>query len=109
MVVGIGLNPVAPGDGAKETPILLASRVIVARRLGQGRHFRQQAKRSGHRCRRPGTTQIHCLDTFSKEKKIVDEEMAKLRKLDPKLADELEEYRKNYKGGIAGSPVKVDE
>lgn len=35
-------------------------RVIAARRLGQGTDFRRQAQRSGHPCRRPDTTQIHC-------------------------------------------------
>lgn len=52
---------------------------------------------------------IQIADTFRKEKKVLDEEMAKLRKLDPKLANDLEEYRKNYKGGIIASPVKIDQ
>lgn len=52
---------------------------------------------------------IQITDTFSKEKNILDEEMAKLRKLDPKLADELEQYRKTYKGAIVASPVKIDQ
>jgi tetratricopeptide (TPR) repeat protein len=52
---------------------------------------------------------IQIADTFSDKKKVVDEELAKLRRLDPKLADELEEYRKNYSGGIrVAAPVKVD-
>ena len=52
---------------------------------------------------------VQIADMFSKEKNILDEELAKLRKLDPKLADELEEYRKNYHGAIRGSPVKIDQ
>ena len=52
---------------------------------------------------------IQIADTFGKEKKVLDEEMAKLRKLDPKLATELEECRKNYKGGLIASPVKIDQ
>jgi len=43
------------------------------------------------------------------EKKIVDRELAKLRQLDPRLADELEEYRKKYVGGLIGTPVKLDQ
>jgi tetratricopeptide (TPR) repeat protein len=53
---------------------------------------------------------IQLADVFSNKKKNVDEELAKLRRLDPKLADEMEEYRKNYSGGIRGGPpVKVDQ
>ena len=43
---------------------------------------------------------IQIANTFKDEKKNVDRELAKLRQLDPKLADELEEYRKEYRGGI---------
>jgi tetratricopeptide (TPR) repeat protein len=52
---------------------------------------------------------VQIADTFSKENKVLNEELAKLRKLDAKLAGELEEYRKNYKGGIIASPIKVDQ
>jgi predicted Zn-dependent protease len=52
---------------------------------------------------------VQIVDTFTKEKNILDAEVAKLRKLDPKLADELEEYRKTYKGGLIASPVKIDQ
>lgn len=52
---------------------------------------------------------IQIADTFTKEKKVLNEEMAKLRKLDPKLADELEEYRKNYHGAIITAPAKLDQ
>jgi tetratricopeptide (TPR) repeat protein len=46
---------------------------------------------------------VQIADTYSKENKALDKEMAKLRKLDPKLANELEEYRKNYQGGLIES------
>jgi hypothetical protein len=47
---------------------------------------------------------------FRDEKKTVDQELAKLRNLNSALADELEEYRKKYVGGIiAGPPIKVEQ
>lgn len=49
---------------------------------------------------------IQIADTFRKENKNVDAELVKLRKLDPKLADELEQYRKNYRGGLIAEPFK---
>jgi tetratricopeptide (TPR) repeat protein len=53
---------------------------------------------------------IQLADVFSDKKKNVDEELAKLRRLDPKLADVMEEYRKNYSGALRGGPpVKVDQ
>jgi tetratricopeptide (TPR) repeat protein len=53
---------------------------------------------------------IQLADVFSGKKKNVDEELAKLRRLDPKLADEMEEYRKTYSGALRGGPpVKVDQ
>jgi protein O-GlcNAc transferase len=52
---------------------------------------------------------VQLADTFEDKKKIADQEIAKLRRLDPKLADEMEEYRKNYSGGLRGTPVKVDQ
>lgn len=43
------------------------------------------------------------LADFSKDKnKNVDEELAKLRKMDAKLADEIAEYRKNFSGPLKG-------
>jgi hypothetical protein len=41
----------------------------------------------------------------------VDEELTKLRQLDAALAAEMEEYRKNYSGGIrvGPPPVKLDQ
>lgn len=52
---------------------------------------------------------IQIADTFKDKNKNVDEELAKLRKLDPKLAKEMEEYRKTYKGGIMGPSIKKDQ
>jgi cytochrome c-type biogenesis protein CcmH/NrfG len=43
------------------------------------------------------------------ENKTVDEELKKLRKLDPALAKEMEEYRKNYVGGLSGTPVNLNQ
>jgi cytochrome c-type biogenesis protein CcmH/NrfG len=42
---------------------------------------------------------VQLADTFKDKKKNADEEITKLRSLDPKLASEMEEYRKNYSGG----------
>jgi hypothetical protein len=39
----------------------------------------------------------------------VDQELAKLRRLNAALADELEEYRKNYTGAIRALPTTVDK
>jgi superkiller protein 3 len=52
---------------------------------------------------------IQLADTFASQNKVVDEELAKLRRLDPALADELDQYRKNYAGAIRGVPVKVNQ
>jgi len=52
---------------------------------------------------------VQISDTFTKEKTVLDEEIAKLRKLDPKLADEVEQYRKTYKGALVASPIKIDQ
>lgn len=43
------------------------------------------------------------------EKKSLERELAKLRKLDPKLAAEMDEYRKTYVSGIIASPANVDQ
>lgn len=44
------------------------------------------------------------------ETKIIDRELAKLRRLDPKLAAEMDEYRKTYVSGLVADPsVKVDQ
>ena len=52
---------------------------------------------------------IQGVDFVKDETKIVDQELAKLRSLDPKLAEELDAYRKNYVKGIRGTPVKTDQ
>lgn len=52
---------------------------------------------------------VEIMDTFGKDKSLMDREIAKLRQLDPKLADEMESYRKNYHGGLIASPVKIDQ
>jgi tetratricopeptide (TPR) repeat protein len=52
---------------------------------------------------------VQMADTFKAKNKELDEELAKLRKMDPKLADEIVEYRKTYSGGFkvaAPSPTK---
>lgn len=43
---------------------------------------------------------VQIADTSGRKNKNVDEELVKLRRMDAKLAKELEEYRKNYSGGI---------
>lgn len=43
------------------------------------------------------------------ETKTLERELAKLRKLDPKLAAEMDEYRKTYVSGLIGSPINVDQ
>ena len=53
---------------------------------------------------------IQLADTFKDQKKLADDELAKMRQLNAKLADELEEYRKNYAGGIpGGQPVNLNK
>ena len=53
---------------------------------------------------------IQGVDFAKDEKKTVDEELAKLRKLDSALAAELDEYRKKYVGGLIAAPsVKLDQ
>jgi tetratricopeptide (TPR) repeat protein len=49
---------------------------------------------------------VQIADTYSAKKKNVDEEIVKLRQMNPKLADEMVEYRNNYSGGlkVAGPP-----
>lgn len=45
---------------------------------------------------------VEIADTFEKQKPVAEREIAKLRKLDPALADEAENYLRSYKGGIEG-------
>jgi tetratricopeptide (TPR) repeat protein len=49
---------------------------------------------------------IQIADTFKNENENVDVELAKLRTLDSKLAGEMEAYRKTYRGGIIGAPLR---
>lgn len=48
---------------------------------------------------------VQIADTFKSKNKELDEELAKLRTMDSKLADEIVEYRKSYKGGLSGVPA----
>jgi tetratricopeptide (TPR) repeat protein len=53
---------------------------------------------------------IQGVDGGKDEKKTIDEELAKLRKLDSALAAELDEYRKKYVSGLIAAPsVKLDQ
>jgi hypothetical protein len=53
---------------------------------------------------------IQGVDGSKDEKKTIDEELAKLRKLDSALAAELDEYRKKYVSGLRADPsVKLDQ
>src|SRR4030095_2299574 len=53
---------------------------------------------------------IHDMDDMGKDKKKVDQELAKLRQLDPKLAAEMDQYRKTYDGGgLIGTPINVKQ
>ena len=49
---------------------------------------------------------IQLASTFAAQNKNVDAELAKLRGMDAKLADELVKYRKEYKSGIRATPVQ---
>jgi tetratricopeptide (TPR) repeat protein len=52
---------------------------------------------------------VQHMDTYGKDKKRLNRELAKLRQLDPALAKEMEEYSKTYEGGLIGAPVKPDQ
>jgi len=52
---------------------------------------------------------VQYMDVFGKDKKKLDQELAKLRQLDPALAKEMEEYRRTYEGGLIAAPVKPDQ
>jgi hypothetical protein len=45
----------------------------------------------------------------ARDEKKLNREVAKLRQLDPKLAKEMEEYRKNYEGGLIAYPSPNDQ
>lgn len=49
---------------------------------------------------------IQIASVFAKENPNVDTELAKLRELDPKLAAEMDQYRREYKSGLMAAPVK---
>jgi len=49
---------------------------------------------------------IQLADMDPAENKTLDLELAKLRKLDPKLAAEMDQYRKEFQGGFIAEPVK---
>lgn len=48
---------------------------------------------------------VQIADTYKGKNKNVDQELEKLRQMDPKLATELEEYRRTYSGGLRALPV----
>ena len=52
---------------------------------------------------------IQIADTYKDENKNVDEELAKLKKMDAKLAAEMEEYRKTYSGGLKISSAPMNQ
>lgn len=53
---------------------------------------------------------VQIASTFKDKNRDVDAELAKLKKLDAKLAQEIEEYRKTYSGGIkVASPIKSNQ
>lgn len=52
---------------------------------------------------------VQMADTFKAKNKETDEEIAKLRKMDSKLADEITQYRKTYSGGLKTGPPPIDQ
>jgi len=48
---------------------------------------------------------VQIVDMFTKETKKLEAELKKLKAMDPKLADEMVEYRKTYQGGFRVLPV----
>lgn len=52
---------------------------------------------------------VQMADTFKVKNKEADEEIVKLRRMDAKLADEITEYRKNYKGGLTTVRGTIDQ
>lgn len=52
---------------------------------------------------------VQLADTFKDKNKEADEEIAKLREMDPKLADEITAYRKSYSGGLKVGPGTLDQ
>jgi tetratricopeptide (TPR) repeat protein len=52
---------------------------------------------------------IELANSDDRENKNLDLELAKLRKLDPKLAAEMDQYRKQYQGGLIAEPLKPQQ
>jgi tetratricopeptide (TPR) repeat protein len=52
---------------------------------------------------------IQMADTYKANNKNVDEELVKLKQMDAKLAKEIEDYRKNYSGGIKTSTTNLNQ
>jgi tetratricopeptide (TPR) repeat protein len=52
---------------------------------------------------------IQIADTYKSKNKNVDEELTKLRRLDPKLAAEMDDYRKNYSGALTTAPLNINQ
>jgi cytochrome c-type biogenesis protein CcmH/NrfG len=52
---------------------------------------------------------VQMADTYKAKNKETDQEIAKLRKMDPKLADRITEYRKTYSGGLKAGPSTINQ
>lgn len=52
---------------------------------------------------------VQMADTFKDKNKQADAEIAKLRKMDAKLADKITEYRKTYSGGLKAGPDTINQ
>jgi len=52
---------------------------------------------------------IQIADTYTKENGKVDEELAKLKRLDPKLATDMENYRRTFSGGLTVAAPKKQQ
>jgi len=52
---------------------------------------------------------VQMADAFKDKNKQVVEEIAKLRKMDAKLADKITDYRKTYSGGLKAGPSTINQ
>jgi tetratricopeptide (TPR) repeat protein len=52
---------------------------------------------------------VQLASTYNDKNKEADEEIAKLRKMDPKLAEEITAYRKSYSSGLKTVPGTIDQ
>lgn len=52
---------------------------------------------------------IQIADTYKDKNKNVDEELAKLKRMNAKLGAEMEDYRKNYSGGLKVGPSTLNQ